>query len=66
MNRVTKRTWLMGLFLAILLGGMGLFAIEYVANAGTWIVSPALPMCSIGATWAAAPWSTAAETCCWI
>lgn len=43
MNRVTKRTWLMGLFLAILLGGMGLFAIEYVANAGTWIVSPGSP-----------------------
>ena len=23
MNRVTKRTWLMGLFLGILLGGLG-------------------------------------------
>lgn len=43
MNRVTKRTWLMGLFLAVLLGGMCLFAIEYVANAGTWITSPGSP-----------------------
>ena len=42
MNRVTKRTWLMGLFLAVLLGGMVVFAIEYVANAGTWITAPAL------------------------
>ena len=43
MNRVTKRTWLMGLFLAVLLGGMVVFAIEYVANAGTWITAPGSP-----------------------
>lgn len=43
MNRVTKRTWLMGLFLIILLGGMAVFAIEYVADASTWIVSPGSP-----------------------
>ena len=30
MNRVTKRTWIMGLFLAVLLGGMMFFLWEYV------------------------------------
>lgn len=43
MNRVTKRTWLMGLFLGVLLGGMVLFAFQYVTKAGNWIVSPGSP-----------------------
>lgn len=37
MNRVTKRTWLMGLFLAILLGGMLIFLWEYAAKADEWV-----------------------------
>lgn len=43
MNRVTKRTWLMGLFLAILLGGMGTFLWEYFTMAGTWVTSVGSP-----------------------
>lgn len=43
MNRVTKRTWLMGLFLGVLLGGMGLFLFEYVTKAPTWVISPGSP-----------------------
>ena len=43
MNRVTKRTWLMGLFLGILLGGMGLFLFEYMTQASTWVTSAGSP-----------------------
>lgn len=39
MNRVNKRTWIMGLFLAILLGGTGFFIGEYFTQAQNWIVS---------------------------
>ena len=37
MNRVTKRTWLMCLFLFVLLGGMLFFLWEYVTNADQWV-----------------------------
>ena len=37
MNRVTKRTWLMCLFLMILLGGMLVFLWEYVTQAEKWV-----------------------------
>lgn len=43
MNRVTKRTWLMGLFLVILLGGMGTFLVEYATNASIWITAAGSP-----------------------
>ena len=43
MNRVTKRTWLMGLFLMILLGGLGLFFFEYLTQAATWVTSAGSP-----------------------
>ena len=43
MNRVTKRTWLMGLFLGILLGGMSLFLFEYMTQASTWVTSAGSP-----------------------
>ena len=43
MNRVTKRTWLMGLFLGILLGGLGLFFFEYLTQGPTWVTSPGSP-----------------------
>ena len=37
MNRVTKRTWLMGLFIAILLGGLLFFLWEYMTEADEWV-----------------------------
>ncbi len=37
MNRVTKRIWLMGLFIAVLLGGMVVFLIQYVTQAQKWV-----------------------------
>ena len=43
MNRVTKRSWLMGAFVLLLLGGMGFFVLEYVFQADTWVVSAGSP-----------------------
>ena len=43
MNRVTKRSWLMGLFILLLLGGMGFFVLEYMVKADKWVVSPGSP-----------------------
>ena len=43
MNRVTKRTWLMGVFVLALLGGMVLFLWEYVTQAREWVVFPGSP-----------------------
>ena len=43
MNRVTKRTWLMGLFIGLLLGGMLFFIWEYATEAEDWIVSAGSP-----------------------
>ena len=43
MNRVTKRSWLMGLFILLLLGGMGFFVLEYTVKADKWVVSPGSP-----------------------
>lgn len=43
MNRVTKRTWLMGLFICVLLGGMLLFLWEYATASQKWIVSAGSP-----------------------
>ena len=37
MNRVTKRTWLMGLFIGVLLSGILYFLWEYVTEAEDWI-----------------------------
>ena len=37
MNRITKRTWIMGLFLVLLLGGLMLFVFEYVTEAESWV-----------------------------
>lgn len=39
MNRVTKRTWLMAVFIGVLLGGLTFFLWEYVTEAGDWIAS---------------------------
>ena len=43
MNRVTKRTWLMGLFLLILIGGMLLFLTEYVTSGREWVAFSGSP-----------------------
>ena len=43
MNRVTKRSWLMGLFILLLLGGMSFFVLEYTVKADKWVVSPGSP-----------------------
>ena len=37
MNRVTKRTWLMSLFIILLLGGMLFFLWEYLTEADQWV-----------------------------
>ena len=33
----------MGLFLIVLLGGMGLFCVQYLLHAETWVTSPGSP-----------------------
>ena len=43
MNRVTKRTWLMSLFVLVLLGGMALFLWEYATQAREWVVFTGSP-----------------------
>ncbi len=43
MNRITKRTWLMGIFLVVLLGGMVLFLLEYTLKSGKWISTAGSP-----------------------
>ena len=43
MNRVTKRTWLMGLFIFILLGGMVFFLWEYATQAQQWVAFTGSP-----------------------
>ena len=43
MNRVTKRTWLMSLFLIVLLSGMLFFLWEYVTEAHEWVAFSGSP-----------------------
>lgn len=43
MNRVTKRTWLMCVFIGLLVGGMLFFLFEYATKAGTWVSFPGSP-----------------------
>ena len=43
MNRVTKRTWLMGLFVCILLSGMLFFGWEYATKSQDWIITAGSP-----------------------
>lgn len=43
MKRVTNRTWLMGLFVLVLTGGMLFFLADYCMNADRWIASPGSP-----------------------
>lgn len=43
MNRITKRTWLLGVFLAVLLVGVGLFTADYFLHAGDWVSAKGSP-----------------------
>ena len=43
MHRVIKRTWIMGLFVLVLLGGLLFFLGDYTANARDWVVFPGSP-----------------------
>ena len=43
MNRVTKRTWLMALFILVLLGGMLVFTWEYITEAKDWVAFSGSP-----------------------
>ncbi len=43
MNRITKRTWLMMLFIFVLLGGMLFFLGEYALKAPDWVVFQGSP-----------------------
>lgn len=43
MNRVTNRTWLMALFILILVGGMVFFLGEYWMDADQWVAAPGSP-----------------------
>ena len=43
MNRATNRTWLMALFILVLVGGMVFFLVEYWMDAGQWVSSPGSP-----------------------
>ena len=43
MNRVTKRTWMMAVFVVLLLGGMLFFVGEYALKADKWAVSTGSP-----------------------
>ena len=43
MNRVTNRTWLMAVFILVLVGGMVFFLADYWTNAGQWVSAPGSP-----------------------
>ena len=43
MNRVTRRVWIMVLFLGILLGGTGFFVGEFFAKSDQWVVTSGSP-----------------------
>ncbi len=43
MHRVTKRIWVMGLFVLMLLGGLLFFLAEYAVNARNWVVFSGSP-----------------------
>ena len=50
MNRVTNRTWLMGLFILVLVGGMIFFLGDYWNNADQWVTAPGSPHVHSGAS----------------
>ena len=49
MNRVTNRTWLMAVFILVLVGGMVFFLGDYWMNADQWVAAPGSPHVHSGA-----------------
>lgn len=43
MNRVTKRAWIMMIFVGVLVGGMCFFLYEYATKSGDWVVYTGSP-----------------------
>ena len=43
MNRVMKRSWIMVLFILILLGGTSFFLYEYYTKASEWVLFTGSP-----------------------
>ena len=43
MNRVTRRAWIMMVFIGILVGGMVFFLYEFLTQSGDWVVSVGSP-----------------------
>ncbi len=43
MNRVTKRVWIMAVFLLVLVGGLGFFLFEYATEAENWVTFSGSP-----------------------
>lgn len=43
MNRVTRRAWLLGVFLLVMVTGIVLFGVEYAFRAGDWVSTPGSP-----------------------
>lgn len=43
MNRVTRRVWIMLVFIAILVGGMGFFLFEYATKSEQWVIFTGSP-----------------------
>ena len=49
MNRVSRRAWALLALMALLLGGVGFFIMEYFQNASTWVSYPGSPHMQSGA-----------------
>ncbi|MEE1328433.1 MAG: penicillin-binding transpeptidase domain-containing protein [Oscillospiraceae bacterium] len=43
MNRVTRRVWIMALFIAVLVGGTGFFVGEFMMKSDQWVISSGSP-----------------------
>jgi len=43
MNRVTRRVWIMALFIAVLIAGTGFFVGEYMVNSDQWVIFTGSP-----------------------
>ena len=65
MNRVTKRTWLMSVFILVLVLGMVIFLGEYAARARSWVVFPGSPHVYNNTTSGLVPLRTGRELSCW-
>ncbi|MBQ9149006.1 MAG: penicillin-binding protein [Oscillospiraceae bacterium] len=43
MNRISRRAWALVILIAMLVGGVGFFMVEFFIRANTWVVSPGSP-----------------------